>query len=101
MIEFSTVLRTFALATDPRVWFILLVLGAAVFGRAGFFRSRWFNLIKPWRNRPASQSTAASARPEVKHPLRDPLFIFLLVIATSAVVAWIVMSWTVGSQRSH
>ena len=89
-------LRTFALAADPRVWLILLLIGSAVLGRAGFFKSRWFDLVKPWRNRPRDPN-----RPESPpaSPLRDPWFLFILVISATAVTAWIVMSMTITSQH--
>jgi hypothetical protein len=89
-------LRTFALAADPRVWLLLLIVASAVLGRSGVFRSRWFNLVKPWRNRPHDPKRPES--PSVS-PLRDPLFLFLLVISATAVTAWIVMSMTITSQH--
>ena len=94
MFDLPVFARTFALAADPRVWFILLILGGAVLGRNGFFRSRWFNLVKPWRN----QSTDPKRPPSPPlSPFRDRWFLFWLVIAATAVTAWIVMSMMVTS----
>ena len=98
MFEIPLFFRTWALAADPRVWLSLLILGAAVLGRNGFFRSRWFNLVKPWRNHPTNPG-----RPQTPptSPLRDRWFLFLLVISAAAVSAWIVMSMTVSSGGRH
>lgn len=91
-------LRTWALATDPRVWFLILVLASATLGRSGVFRSRWFALLKPWKRRPTGHPTAPAAPPS--HPLRDPWFLFLLVLSATAVASWIVMSMT-ATGRNH
>ena len=100
MFDLSAMPRTWALATDPRVWLLILVLGAATLGRAGLFRSQWFDLLKPWRTRkadPMSRNSAPNAsRP---HPLRDPMFLFLLIVSASAVTAWIVMSMIVTARQ--
>jgi hypothetical protein len=87
-----TWLRTWALAADPRVWLLILALGWATLGRSGVFRSRWFSLLKPWRRRRPGQPAAPEPAPT--HPLRDPLFLFLLVLSATAVASWIVMSMT-------
>jgi hypothetical protein len=92
-------LRTWALATDPRVWFVILLLAAATLGRSGVFRSRWFALLKPWRRRPPGQPPEAG--PVAAHPLRDPWFLFLLVISATAVVSWIAMSMTARTWNPH
>ena len=91
-------LRTWALATDPRVWFLILVLAAATLGRSGVFRSRWFALLKPWKRRPPGSQPAPAPSPI--HPLRDPWFLFLMVLSATAVASWIVMSMT-ASGRNH
>ena len=91
-------LRTWALATDPRVWFVILLLAAATLGRTGVFRSRWFALLKPWRSRPAANRPPAPPSPV--HPLRDPWFVFLAVVAATAVATWIILKVT-ASGRSH
>jgi hypothetical protein len=91
-------LRTWALAADPRVWFLILLLAAATLGRSGVFRSRWFALLKPWRRRPVASGQPATS-PSI-HPLRDPWFLFLVAIAATAVASWIVMKVT-ATGRSH
>jgi hypothetical protein len=102
MFDLPASLRTWALATDPRVWLLILVLGAATLGRSGVFRSQWFDLLKPWRTRKPDQATRNQAPPEGRtHPLRDPLFLFLLVISSSAVIAWIVMSMIVTARHAR
>lgn len=91
-------LRTWALATDPRVWFILAVLAAATLGRSGAFRSPWFDLLKPWRRRPrGSHATKPGPTRTPTHPLRDPWFLFLLGISATAVASWIIMSMTASA----
>lgn len=85
-------LRTWALATDPRVWFLILILATATLGRSGVLRSRWFALLKPWKRRPPGQPSDNG--PVAAHPFRDPWFLFLLVISATAVASWIAMSMT-------
>lgn len=93
---------TWAIVADPRVWFVILLLAAATLGRSGAFRSRWFDLLKPWRRRPAAGRPAPGPTPTPArvHPLRDPWFLFLLVITATAVASWIVMRMTVTG-RDH
>ncbi len=91
-------LRTWALVADPRAWLLILLLAAATVGRSGAFRSRWFDLLKPWkRTQPARRSTEPDPAPV--HPLRDPWFLFLLGISAAAVASWIVMSMTATSGK--
>ena len=85
-------LRTWALATDPRVWLVILLLAGATLGRSGVFRSRGFAFLKPWRRRPTANPATAPTTPT--HPLRDPWFVFLAVIAATAVATWIVLKVT-------
>ncbi len=99
MLDSLAWLRTWALVADPRAWFLILVLAAATLGRSGVFRSRWFDLLKPWRRRPAQGQPAASTTPS--HPLRDPWFLFLTVITATAVASWIVMSMTASAGNHH
>ncbi len=94
----ADLLRTWAIVADPRAWLAILAIGAVVLGRAGLFRSRWFDLLKPWRTRPRSRESAPSQAVPI-HPLRDPLYLFLLVIAAVAVTAWIVMRMTVTANH--
>jgi hypothetical protein len=102
MFDFSASFRTWALATDPRVWLLILVLGVATLGRSGVLRSEWFDLLKPWRTRKPGQATKNKAPAEGRtHPLRDPLFLFLLVVSSSAVIAWIVMSMIVTARHAR
>ena len=100
MFDPSALPRTWALATDPRVWLLILALGAATLGRSGVLRSRWFDLLKPWRTRKDAPTSRAetSSRP---HPLRDPMFLFLLIVSASAVTAWIVMSMLVTARQAR
>jgi hypothetical protein len=93
-------LGTWGLATDPRVWLLIVILGVATFGRSGVFGSRWFNLLKPWKNRPRDRAgRSPSPEPSRVSPLRDPWFIFLLVLSATAVASWIVMSMTAGGKH--
>jgi hypothetical protein len=102
MFDLPASLRTWALATDPRVWLVILVLGVATLGRSGILPPRWLDILKPWRTRkpghPTKHQTPAEGR---THPLRDPLFLFLLVVSSSAVIAWIVMSMIVTARHAR
>jgi hypothetical protein len=92
-------LRTWALVADPLAWFLILLLAAATLGRSGAFRSRWFDLLKPWKRTP-SPGRPAAPEPGPTHPLRDPWFLFLLGISAAAVASWIVMRMTAtGGKR--
>jgi hypothetical protein len=92
-------LRTWALATDPRVWLLILALASATLGRSGVFRSQWFALLKPWKRRPSGGNRPEPASTP-SHPLRDPWFLFLMVLSATAVASWIVMSMT-ATGRNH
>ncbi len=91
-------LRTWALVTDPRAWFVVLLLAAATLGRSGAFRSRWFDLLKPWKRSPAARRPT-EPEPRTVHPLRDPWFLFLLGVSAAAVASWIVMSMTAAGRN--
>ncbi len=92
-------LRTWALVADPRAWFLIVLLAAATLGRSGAFRSRWFDLLKPWkRTDPRGRRPEPATAPV--HPLRDPWFLFLLGISAAAVASWIVMSMT-ATGKNH
>ena len=93
-------LATWGLVADPRVWFLIVLLGVATFGRSGFFRSRWFDLFKPWKTRSRDRDARAMSpeQPRVS-PLRDPWFLFLLVLSATAVASWIVMSLTASGRN--
>ena len=82
-----------SLVSDPRAWFVILILAATTLGRSGVFRSRWIELLKPWRRR-TTAGRRVDAGPTPTHPLRDPWFLLLLVISTAAVTSWIVMTMT-------
>jgi hypothetical protein len=93
-------LGTWGLVADPRVWLLIVILGIATFGRSGLFRSRWFNLLKPWKTRPRDRDVREpSPAPPRVSPLRDPWFIFLLVLSATAVASWIVMSLTASGRN--
>lgn len=93
------------MVTDPRVWLILLLLGGAALGRSGVIPPGFLDLLKPWRTRPRSQPgrtpppSAATAR-GASSPLRDPLFLLLLVVAAAGTAAWVVMKLTVTAGRA-
>ena len=82
-----------SLVSDPQAWFVILILAATTLGRSGVFRSRWIELLKPWRRR-TTAGRRVDAGPTPTHPLRDPWFLLLLVISTAAVTSWIVMTMT-------
>jgi hypothetical protein len=90
-------LPAWALVADPRAWFLILLLAAATLGRSGAFRSRWFDLLKPWK-RTGSERRATAPATAPTHPLRDPWFLFLLGISAAAVASWIVMSMTAAGR---
>jgi hypothetical protein len=93
-------LGTWGLVADPRVWLLIVILGIATFGRSGLFRSRWFNLLKPWKTRPPDRTGRnPSPEPPRVSPLRDPWFLFLLVLSATAVASWIVMSLTASGRN--
>ena len=92
------------MVTDPRVWLILLLLGGAALGRSGMIPPGLLDLLKPWRTRPRPRSGSApppaSASARVgSSPLRDPLFLVLLVVAAAGTAAWVVMKMTVSAGR--
>ncbi len=99
MFDLSPLARTWAFVADPRAWLLIVILAAATLGRSGVFRSDWANLLKPWRIRPRDGgSRAQGQRSPRPHPLRDPWFLFLLLISATAVTAWIVMSMTITAR---
>jgi hypothetical protein len=92
-------LGTWAVVADPRAWLLILLLAAATFGRSGLFRSRWLDLLKPYRRRPAGARGRPAEAKAPTHPLRDPLFLFLLVVSAAAVSTWIIMTLTATGTR--
>jgi len=80
-------------------WKLVLVaaVSLALYGRLGLPRHPMFRLLQPW----SSVARPAKAGPASKPPwYQDRWFVFLLVLASTAVVAWIVTRSTVIQQAS-
>lgn len=99
MLEVASAARTWGLVTDPRVWLVIVAGSLFLLGRAGLLRPSWLDLLKPWRvhSRPSGSVPQRAGAP---NPLRDPFYIFLLVISVTAVTAWIIMRMTVTANRT-
>ncbi len=80
------------LLPGPREWLLIGMVVLACFWRTGVPRGRVWRLLQPWSSVPKRQP-----RPTWVHRLSDRGFLLLLVMAASAVIAWII-SWTLIAQ---
>jgi hypothetical protein len=77
---------------------VVAVVALILYGRAGLPRPALLRLLRPWPNTPRARANKTPAS-----WLSDRWFVFLLVVASTAVAAWIVtrMALIETSSLSH
>lgn len=76
----------------PRQIFLVLVVALVLYGRSGVLRSRSLRWLQPWTDDPRQKATGpeTSGKPAMGWTSADRAYWFLVIVAATAVAAWIV-----------